>query len=403
MNTKNKITIEKLDDKGRGIGYTNNKIIFIPNTLIGEIVTVNITKETTKYYVGEVIEYIKKNDERKLIPCPYYNKCGGCNLLHMDYKNSIKYKHNKLKNILNKFSNIDNDIEIIENKNIFNYRNKIELKVLNKKWGYYNSNTHSFISINNCLLAKESINTVLNNKQYINFNNGNIIIRSNYNDEILIIINTETKPDINIDKLKKVIKLVGIIINDELYYGEKFFIEKYNNLYFKVNYNSFFQINEYITNKIIEILNDFISGNNLLDLYCGVGFLGLSINNKFNKIYGIEINENSILDAIYNSKLNKINNTHYICSSSSNVIDKIKDNIDTIIVDPPRSGLVGNTINDILNINAKSLIYISCDPITLSRDINILKEYYKVNKIYLLDMFSNTYHFETIVFMNKKN
>lgn len=402
MNTKNKITIEKLDDNGRGIGYLNNKIIFVPNTLIGEEVFVDITRETKKYYEGVVVEYITKSNKRTNIKCPYYKQCGGCSLMHMSYKDSIEYKHNKLKNILKKFSNLDTNIEIIENKNIFNYRNKVELKINNKKWGYYNSTTHDFINIDNCLLAKLSINKVIKNKELFNIYNGSITIRSNYNDEIIIIINSKEPVNINIDKLKSIIKLVGIIINDKIYYGESYFIEKYKDLYFKVNYNSFFQINEYITNEMIHIINKNTKGENLLDLYCGVGFLGLSIHNNFKKIYGIEINENSIIDAIKNAKLNNINNTYYICGSSSNIINKIKYNIDTIIVDPPRTGLFGNTINDILKVNAENLVYVSCNPVTLARDLNILKNNYNINKIYLLDMFSNTFHFETIVFMNKK-
>lgn len=401
MNIKNKVIIEKLDDNGRGIGYLNNKIIFIPNTLPNEEIIVNITKETSKYYEGEVIEYIKKSIKRIETKCPYYNSCGGCNLLHMTYEDSIDYKSNKLKNILKKFSNINCDIEIIENKDIYNYRNKIELKILNNEWGYYDSKTHNFIKINTCLLAKDSINNVIKNKELFNIKNGSITIRSNYNDEIIIVINSDNLVDINVVELKKIIKLVGVIINDKVYYGEKYFIEKYNNLYFKVNYNSFFQINEHITNKMIEILRKNVNGNNLLDLYCGVGFLGLSVHNNFKTIYGIEINENSIIDAINNAKINKINNTYYMCGNSSKIIEKINKNIDTIIVDPPRTGLFGNTINDILKLNSKTLIYISCNPITLARDLNILKDYYNIEKIYLLDMFSNTYHFETLVILKK--
>ena len=265
MNIKNKVKIQKLDDQGRGIGYLNNKIIFIPNTLIEEEVLINIRKETSKYYEGEVIEYLNKSNNRIEVKCPYYNSCGGCNIMHMNYKDSIDYKHNKLKNILKKFSNINNDIEVKENKDIFNYRNKIELKIINKEWGYYNSKTHNFIKIDNCLLAKHSINKVIEYKTLFNINNGNITIRSNYNDEIILVINTEDKININVDKLKTINKLVGIIINDKIYYGDKYFIEKYKDLYFKVNYNSFFQINEYITNKMIDILNDNIKGTNLLD------------------------------------------------------------------------------------------------------------------------------------------
>ena len=152
---------------------------------------------------------------------------------------------------------------------------------------------------------------------------------------------------------------------------------------------------------MINILNNNCIGNNLLDLYCGVGFLGQAIDYKFNKIYGIEINKNSIIDAINNAKINNINNTYYICGDSSK-IKYINDDIDTLFIDPPRTGLVKNLAYDVLDINAKRIIYVSCNPISLARDLNILKEKYSIDKIYLLDMFSNTYHVECVCILNKK-
>ena len=402
MNIKNSIEVTKLDDQGRGIGFVDNKITFIPNTLPTEIVDIEIVKETSKYNIGKVINYIKKSDKRISIKCPYYEKCGGCNLLHMSYDNQIDYKKEKLTNILKKFANIETDIEVVKNNNIYNYRNKIELKIKNNLWGYYNENTHDFVSINNCLIANNSINNVISNKNYINIKDGSITIRSNYNNEVLISINTLDNVLIDIDNFKKYIKLVGIIVNGNIYYGEKYFIEKFNNKFFKVNYDSFFQINNYITNEIIRILNKNINGKNVLDLYCGVGFLGQVIDYKFDKIYGIEINKSSIIDAINNAKLNNVKNTFYICGDSSKIIN-IKDKIDTLIIDPPRTGLVKKLVNDVLNINAKNIIYISCNPISLARDLNIMKEKYNIKKVYLLDMFSNTYHIESLMILEKKN
>ena len=402
MNIKNSVKILRLDDQGRGIGYINDKIIFIPNALLDEEVIVEIEKETSKYYVGRVIEYVKKSDRRVDSKCPYYDLCGGCNLLHMSYDDSVNYKLDKFKNILSKFANITSNIEVIENKDIFNYRNKVEFKIENNEWGYYNSNTHNFVSVKECLLAKNSINKVLENKDLFDIKSGSIIIRSNYNDEILIVINSDDKVDIDLVKLKTKIKLVGIVLNDKVYYGKKYFIEKFNDKLFKVNYNSFFQINNYITNEIINIINDNSHGNTLLDLYCGVGFLGQCVSDKYNKIYGIEINENSIIDAINNAKINDIKNTYYLCGDSAKCISKINDKIDTLLIDPPRTGLVKNMVQDVIRVDAERIIYVSCNPISLARDLSNLKELYNVDKVYLLDMFSNTYHFESIVILNKK-
>lgn len=402
MNIKNNIKIERLDDQARGICFIDNKITFVSDALVDEIVDIEIIKETSKYNVAKVVKYIEISDNRVDIKCPNYEICGGCNLLHVNYKYSVDYKKNKLKNILNKFSNIDTNIEFIENRDIFNYRNKVDLKIENSLWGYYNSNTHNFVSINNCLLVNNEINKVINNKDLFGIQCGNIVIRCNYNNEILISINSDDEVSVDIDSLKSVVKLVGIVVNDQKYYGEKYFIESVNNKLFKVNYNSFFQVNPYITTKMIEIIENNIIGENILDLYCGVGFLGQVISNKVNKIYGIEINENSILDAISNANMNRLDNTYYLCGDSSKLIDKIRDEIDTVIIDPPRTGLYKNMYDDIKRISAKRIIYVSCDPITLARDLNVLKEYYNVAKVYAMDMFSNTYHIESIAILDKR-
>ena len=401
MNIKNNIKIIKLDDQGRGIGYISDKITFINDALPDEMVDIILIKETTKYNIGKVYKYIKKSSKRIDSKCPYYDKCGGCNLLHLSYNDQIDYKKEKLNSILKKFSKIDKEIEVIKNDNIFGYRNKIDLKIINNLWGYYNNNTHDFISIEKCLLAKNSINDVIKSKKYFDIKDGNIIIRSNYNDEIIININSTKKVNIDIDNLKKTIKLVGIVINDKLYYKDNYFIEKYNDKIFKINYNSFFQINRNITEKMIDIINDNIIGDTLLDLYCGVGFLGQIIDKKTKKLYGIEISQKSVLDAIENSKINKIKNSFYICGDSSKITN-IKDDIDTLIIDPPRTGLVNNLVNDVINVKAKRIIYISCNPITLARDLNIIKDNYVIKSIYLLDMFSNTYHIESLIVLERK-
>ena len=403
MNIKNKINIIRLDDQGRGIGYLNDKIVFVTNALPGEEVEVIIEKVTSKYSLGKVVNYIKQSDNRLDVSCPYYDLCGGCSLMHISYKNSIEYKLNKFKNILSKFANITFPIEVIENKNKLYYRNKVELKIQNYSWGYYNSNTHDFVKINKCLLASKSINKVIENKELFDIKNGNITIRSNYNDEILISINSEDIVTVGINNLKKLVKVVGIVINNEGYYGEKYFIEKFDNKIFKVNYNSFFQINNYVTAKMINIISDNSYGDTLLDLYCGVGFLGQMVSDRYNKIFGIEINQDSIFDAISNANMNNIKNTYYLCGDSAKCIVNIKDKIDTLIVDPPRSGLVKNMIEDVKKINSKRIIYVSCNPISLSRDLKNLSDKYYIEKVYLLDMFSYTYHFESIVILDRLN
>lgn len=395
------VKIEKLDNEGRGICYINNKITFVFNALPNEIVNIKIVKETSKYNEAIVIKYISYSDKRKNSICPYFDKCGGCNLLNISYEDTCSFKQNKLKDIMYKYAKLSLPVSFISSKNDLHYRNKITLKVVNKEIGYYKESTHKLLKIDNCLLASNAIQDIIPDLKYLDIKDGEVTIRSNYNNELLIIINTKNIINPNIDYLKNKHKIVGIIVNGKTLVGDNYFMEIINNKLFKVSYDSFFQINRDICSEIFNLLNEYINKTDvILDLYCGVGSLGLSVASNSNKLYGLEIIPNAILNCITNAKLNKIDNTYYLLGDVSNNISKIKDKIDTIIVDPPRAGNDKKTLDSIIKIQPSKIIYISCNPMTLARDINILKEYYNVDKIIGLDMFPYTHHVECVCVLN---
>lgn len=393
-----KATILKLDDQGRGICYINNKITFVSHTLPNEEVDLELIKENSKYQIGKVKEIIKASPNRLKSLCPYYEQCGGCQLLHTSYEETLKFKEYKIKDILNKFADINiNSISITPSPN-FHYRNKITLKISAGKYGYYSEDSHILIPITKCLLVKEEINNFIPHIGEFNIQNGQIIIRSNYNQELLIAI-TSTDP-ITIPQNLTKYKVAGIVHNGKTIYGNNSFIEILNKKFFEISYDSFFQINNDITSIILDTIKKQISTNQIvLDLYCGVGLLGIGTYNNNKKLYGIEIIPNAILNAIKNSKMNKIPNVYYHLGDVSKIIAKINDQIDIVIVDPPRRGLDQKTINTILNIQPNQIIYMSCDPITLARDLKILKEKYKIESIQAFDMFPYTYHIESLCFL----
>ena len=389
------VLIDRLNDQGLGICYIDNIITFVPNTVIGDLVEVEIIEKHKKYNIGKVIKLIKKSNLRVESICPYSNICGGCSLINMDYKSTLEYKKNKVRNILKKFSNIDINIDIISFNNI-NYRNKITIHVKDRKIGYYQDKTNNLVEIDNCIIANSEINKFIKEINNYNIINGEVVIRCNYNNELLI--NFITNDNLNI--VKSNLKIVGILQNGKVLSGEDNFIEKINNLYFKVSYNSFFQINRDITSYLFNFIKENILKNkNVLDLYCGVGTLGLNIAKEENNVYGIEIVRNAVENAIINSKINNINNTYYLCGEVKDCIDKIKNNIEVIIIDPPRSGLDNKSISVINKMLPEQIIYVSCNPITLARDLNSFKDY-KIDKIVALDMFPNTYHVECVCLLN---
>ena len=396
-----KVTIEKLDHFGRGIGKIDGKVIFIPNALPNETVLYEIEKETKKYLVGKNIEIINKSENRVEPECPYFEKCGGCSLQHLSYEDTKKFKIDKIKNLLEQNKLKVKNINFIENKNDFYYRNKIEIKIENSKLGFYQNKTHDLVEINECIITKKSINKVINLLLKSGLENAKVTIRSNYNDELLLII--DTNDNFNYEQIIKENKVAGIILNGKTIHNDSYFIEVINNKYFKVSYNSFFQINEYICQKLFELINKYVEENAIVaDLYCGVGTLSIVASYKAKKVYGIEIVENAVLNAIENAKINHRNNVYFSLGSVPKVIDKINDKLDTIIVDPPRAGLDKYTLDTILKIKPKTIIYVSCDPMTLIRDLKKLEDGYEIKELNLLDMFSYTYHVETVCILEKK-
>ena len=392
------VKIERMDHLGSGIGYINNKIIFVKGALIGETVDVDITKEKRSFYEGKLRSIVVKSSKRIKPFCPYFGLCGGCNLQHLNYLDTLDYKKNRVLNILNRFD-LPNPV-IIQNENNLYYRNKIELKIVNKKIGFYEKNTNKLIEINECKITKKSINKVISLIKSFNLNYANIVIRSNYNDEVLIIINSKENISIN-DDLSKY-KILGIILNDKTIYGENHFMEKIDNLFFDVSYDAFFQVNNFINNKLFEIIKENVSGENILDLYSGVGTLSIMASQNASIVYAIEVNENAVKNALLNAKINKIKNVNFILGKVEEKINLINDKIDIVIVDPPRSGLDKKTIDYLKKINASKIIYISCDTQSLANNLNDLINDYTVEKLYLLDMFSYTYHVECVCVLKLK-
>lgn len=397
------LEIVKLDHQGRGIAYNQNKIVFVENALVGEKVEVNVVKENNKYIEAQVIKYITKSDKRAKSKCPFYEECGGCHLRHMSYEDTLNYKKKKLEEILKKYADVETTISVVKNKNKDFYRDKIEVQIKDGVCGFFKKCTNEVVEIDRCMNALEAINTVLRSTNLIHIKNGILTIRANYNDEIILDIKTQDEVEIEIEKLRNRCKLVGIICNDKLMFGAEHFVEIVDDLFFKVTYDSFFQINHYINGELFKIIKETIEENSIvLDLFSGVGTLSIVASKKASKVYSIEIVENAVRDALINAKMNKVDNVHFMLGDAYKLANKIEDRIDEVIIDPPRKGLTSEAIQTIKEKEPKKIVYVSCDPVTLSRDLQYFKEDYNVEKVYLLDMFSYTYHVESVCVLNRR-
>lgn len=391
-----KVEIVKFDNLGRGIGYIDDKIIFVPKSVPQDIVEVEKTIDKKNYAEGKIVRILKPAKLRKEPICPYFNICGGCDLMQISLSEQLEFKLNKINDYFLKH-NINYKVEeIIKSEGTYNYRNKVSLKIINGEIGYYEASTHNLVKINYCHLIKECLNNLIKDLPLLNITNGLITLRCNYKEEILLIIDTLDELE-NIDNLINKHKIVGIVYNDKTLYGENYLTDKVNNLLFKISYNSFFQINPNICVHLFNLINDYTKDSkSILDLYCGVGSLSLNASHEDNQVLGVEVVKNAINDASFNKIFNQKNNVNFICDDTKNVLDKITKEIDTIILDPPRSGVNKVVIDKILEVLSKKIIYVSCNPITLTRDLNLLDFKYSIISVKLLDMFPNTQHVECV-------
>lgn len=390
------VHIDRMDHFGNGIGNINGKIIFVKGALLGETVDVTITKDKKSFMEGNINTIIYKSSKRVEPFCKYFGVCGGCSLCHLNYENTLEYKKERVKNILSKFD--IPKINVIRNENDLYYRNKIELKIVDGKLGFYEKNTHNLIEIKECKVTKKSINKSFEFVKNMTLENANVTIRANYNDEVLIIIDSKEKPVIlNPEDYK----IVGIVLNDKCIYGQDNFMEKINNLFFTVSYNSFFQVNNYINLELFNLIKENIVGKTVLDLYSGVGTLSIVASKVVDKVYSIEVIPNAVKNALINAKINKCDNINFILGKVEDKIGFINDKIDTIIVDPARAGLDKKTIEVINNICPQRIIYVSCDTQSLANNLVDLANY-EIKKFYILDMFSYTYHIECFCILDRK-
>lgn len=386
---KNYLIVDIIDEDniGNGIGKINDMVIFIKGALLNEKVKVEVIDRKKNYLIGKIIEIINKSKYRIEVECKYNDLCGGCSFLHTTYNNEKNIKTKYLEKLFNR------KIDYLNINNIYNYRNKVVLHVYEGKLGFYNDKTHDLCEIDSCLLLNPKINlTILNLKKYNLSDVYEIMIRC-INDKIMINIKSNTD-NININN----IECDSLYINDKFIKGNEYLIDEINNYKFSIYPNSFYQINkEGMTNIYNQASNYLGNYNSLLDLYCGTGTIGIWVNNNKGKITGIEINKSSIKNANINLKLNNIKNIKFICNDAKNV----KDKFDSIIVDPPRSGLSKSVINYLNNSNSNKIVYISCNPNTLKRDIDLLSNY-ELKEISYTDMFPRTRHVECVTLLCRK-
>ncbi|MBQ8681556.1 MAG: class I SAM-dependent RNA methyltransferase [Bacilli bacterium] len=392
------VKITKLNHSGVGMSTINEKVVFIPKTIPGDIVDIEIKKEHKNYIEAIPVTYKELSRNREPIPCPYYQECGGCQLMGLPYQEQLNYKKEKVINILKRYANLTINPKIIASSP-YQYRNKITLQVKNGQIGLYTQNSNDLISINNCLLVSDEINSIIKLiEEKLNLQDINQIIIREANNQLMVQFLGNILEEELIKNLSS--QVASIYLNEKHIIGQKNITETLDKYQFLISPASFFQVNHNQTINLYNQVKEYLGPNNkkILDLYCGTGTIGIYVSEYCEQVTGIELNPSSVKDAKHNIKLNNLTNIK-IKQGDVGKILQAQNTYDAIIVDPPRSGLDKRTRKTLLKIKSPKLIYISCNPITLARDLNELQSLYNLEDITLFDMFPNTYHVECVMWL----
>ena len=433
-----KIEIKKTGINGEGIGYYNRKPVFVEGSFPGETADITITEDNRTYYRSRLNRIVKALDSRTESPCNHHTKCGSCPFITLDYRTQLKYKKDILLESLDKYSDLELKVPEFVPSRQFHYRNKLSMPVKQDRSEYlynamYKANSNIPVKIKKCYLHEEKLENirqkvlmVLNTyrlKEYDGHTRQGIrglVIRGFDEFQVTIITGQEM---ISEDIIRAIMNIKGVVslyqgINIQknmvflmpddisLLAGKESIELKVLDYKIKLHPKAFFQLNkdqaEAIYKKVRSLADEHVGV--AVEAYCGIGIMSMMLNDICDEIIGIEIDRNAVESARDNVRENRIRNVSFICNDASKEIVRIvkKKKVDLLVVDPPRTGLDDDFIKCINKSGIQKIIYVSCNPATLARNIKDLSTRYRVIHIIPYDMFPNTPHVEAICVLQRK-
>jgi len=414
-----------INNMGNGIAKYNDFVIFVPFVLLNEEVKIRITKVNKNFAIGKVEEVLSANPNRINPPCKYFEVCGGCDFQHSNFKCQKEIKNNYLKTI---FKNLKvANLKPIISKNEFNYRNKITMFVSDDyELGLYEKGTNRVVKIENCLICESWCREVIKiTNKYLKFikdeNIKGFVFRV-LNNSLLVTILSKTEKLKNIEnyykELKQYFLTVGISVskikdkvmlnyNIKNLIGDNEIEDSFNSVKYLINNGSFMQVNNEIKKDIYNyVISNVAKDETVIDAYSGAGLLTALLSNHVKQVYGIEIVKEATILADKLAKENNIINMLNINGDCSTELPKLIKNKKlksfTIILDPPRQGCDKSVVDTILKVCPNKIIYVSCNPVTLNRDLKLLETEYKIDLIQPYDMFPQTANVESVAILYKR-
>ena len=442
------IEIEDLSSEGLGVGHSDGLTLFVKDTVIGDQVRVQVMKMKKNYGFARLLEILRPSEDRVTPPCPVARSCGGCQIQAMSYEAQLRFKQERVRNALKRIGGFENPPmeEILGMDEPWRYRNKAQYPVSRDREGhliagFYAGRTHSVIPCQDCLLGQEINQKILeiilghmeeNHIPPYDEKTGkglvrHIMIRGGYftgDLMVCLILNGDKlkKEEELIEKLKTIpgMKSISVNINKKqnnvimgvkqrLLWGEAGIEDYIGDVRFRLSPLSFFQVNPRQTVRLYEKALEYanLTGKETVwDLYCGIGSISLFLARRAGKVYGVEIIPDAILDARENARLNGIENAEFFVGKAEELLpekyEKEHIHADIMVIDPPRKGCDEAVLQTMLQMEPERIVYVSCDPATLARDLKILcEEKYKLVRACPVDMFGHSVHTETVALLSR--
>lgn len=436
--------IDGYSSEGLGIARVNGAVVFVPHAVRGEEIDLRITKVMKTSCAGEIVKIHNPSPERMEPECPYAGKCGGCAYRHLTYPEELWAKRQRVQDALTRIGGLELTVEeILGAKNPEHYRNKSQYPVgADGSIGFFQARTHKVVPIRRCLIQTETADRTAQAvgewmRRYkisaYDETTGkglvrHVCVRVNRKGESLccVVVNgnkVPREPELAAYVTAAVSHTVGVLLNSNTRRGNVILGDKYRTLFgrnylmdtlcglkFKLSMPSFYQVNrdqaEALYGKALEFAG--LTGNEtVLDLYCGIGTITLCLAKAAKRVIGAEIVPPAIRDAKENALRNHVENAEFFCGDAADIAAKLESDglrPDVVTVDPPRKGLAPEVIASVAAMGPEKVVYVSCDPATLGRDVKIFREFgYEAKRAAAVDMFPGTAHVETVVLLSKLN